>query len=48
MHTVFNPVAPYRYLLPNMYLSVVDISNPELCAYFNFSGFVKLITYHIN
>ena len=24
---VFNHVAPYRYLLPNMYLSVADITN---------------------
>ena len=24
---VFNPVAPYRYLLHNVYLSVIDISN---------------------
>ena len=27
-HPVFNPVAPYRYLLPNMYFSVADIANP--------------------
>ena len=27
---MFNPVAPYRYLLPNLYLSVVDITNPDL------------------
>ena len=26
------PVAPYRYLLPNLYLSVADIANPDLCA----------------
>ena len=24
------PVAPYRYLLPNLYLSVEDIANPDL------------------
>ena len=29
---MFNPVAPYRYLLPNLYLSVVDIENPDLFA----------------
>ena len=29
---MFNPVAPYRYLLPNLYLSVVDIANPDLLA----------------
>ena len=28
----FNPVAPYRYLLPNLYLSVADIANPDLFA----------------
>ena len=32
MHPVFNPVAPYRYLLPNLYLSVADIANPDLCV----------------
>ena len=32
MHPVFNHVAPYRYLLPNLYLSVVDIANPDLFA----------------
>ena len=25
---MFIPVAPYRYLLPNLYLSVADIANP--------------------
>ena len=29
---MFNPVAPYRYLLPNSYLSVADIANPDLFA----------------
>ena len=29
VHTVFNPVAPYGYLLPNMYLFIVDITNPD-------------------
>ena len=29
VHPVFNSVAPYRYLLPNMYLSVADIANPD-------------------
>ena len=29
---MFNPVAPYRYLLPNLYLSVADIANPDLFA----------------
>ena len=26
----FNPVVPYRYLLPNLYLSVAYIANPDL------------------
>ena len=30
--TVFNPVAPYRYLLATVYLSVTDIVNPDLFA----------------
>ena len=29
---MFNPVAPYRYLIPNMYLSVADIANLDLFA----------------
>ena len=29
---MFNPVAPYQYLLPNLYLSVADIANPDLFA----------------
>ena len=29
---LFNPVAPYRYLLPNLYLSVADIAHPDLFA----------------
>ena len=32
MHLVFNPVAPYRYLFPNLYLSVADVANPDLLA----------------
>ena len=27
---MFHPVSPYRYLLPNLYLSVADITNPDL------------------
>ena len=27
---MFNPVAPYRYLLPNLYFYVADIANPGL------------------
>ena len=27
---VFNPVAPYGYLLPTVYLFIADIANPDL------------------
>ena len=27
---MFNPVAPYGYLLPNVYLFMADIANPDL------------------
>ena len=26
---VFNPAGPYVYLLPNMYLFIADIANPD-------------------
>ena len=29
---MFNSVAPYRYLLTNLHLSVADIANPDLFA----------------
>ena len=29
VHPVFNPGAPYGYLLPNMYLFIADITNPD-------------------
>ena len=29
VHPVFNPVAPYGYRLPNMYLFMVDITKPD-------------------
>ena len=29
---MFNPVVPYRYLLPNLYLSVAYIANLDLFA----------------
>ena len=29
VHPAFNSVAPYGYLLPNMYLFIADITNPE-------------------
>ena len=29
VHPVFNPVAPYGYRLPNMYLFIADIANPD-------------------
>ena len=30
---VFNPVAPYRYMRPIMYLFMADIANPDLFVY---------------
>ena len=32
---MFIPVAPYRYLLPNLYLSAADIANPDLIIMYN-------------
>ena len=29
MHPVFNHVAPYGHLLPNLYLFIADIANPD-------------------
>ena len=29
VHPVFNPVAPYGHLLPNMYLFMADITSPD-------------------
>ena len=29
VHPVLTPVAPYGYLLPNMYLFIADITNPD-------------------
>ena len=29
-HPEFNPVAPYGYLLSDMYLFMADITNPDL------------------
>ena len=29
VHPVFNPVAPNEYRLPNMYLFIADITNPD-------------------
>ena len=29
VHPVFNPVAPYEYLLSDMYLFMADITNPD-------------------
>ena len=33
VHPVFNPVAPYRYLLSDMYLFMADITNPDFLVY---------------
>ena len=30
VHQLFNPVTPYGYLLPNMYLFIADIVNTDL------------------
>ena len=30
VHPVSNPVAPHGYLLPNVYVFMADIANPEL------------------
>ena len=30
VHPVFNPVAPYGYLLPTVHLFMADITNPDL------------------
>ena len=29
VHPVFNLVAPYVYLIPNMYLFIADIGSPD-------------------
>ena len=43
VHPVFNPVAPYGYLLPNVYLFMADIANPDLCVcVFVRPGFVSI------
>ena len=34
---MFNPVVPYEYMLPNMYLFIADITNPDS---FMFNGLV--------
>ena len=41
VHPVFNPIAPYGYLLPNMYLYMADIANPDLLFVFVGPGFVS-------
>ena len=32
VYPVFSPVTPYGYLLPNMYLIIADIANPDSCV----------------
>ena len=29
VHSVFNPVTPYGYLLPNMHLFIADSTDPD-------------------
>ena len=41
VHPVFNPVAHYGYLLPNMHLFIADIANPDLS---DVSG--RTVSYH--
>ena len=33
VHPVFNPVAPYGYLLSDMYLFMADITNPDFLVW---------------
>ena len=33
VHPVFNPIAPYGYLLSDMYLFMADITNPDFLVY---------------
>ena len=45
MHPVFNPVAPYRYLLPNLYLSCLRVVvGPGLVS--TSSAFMRSIASH--
>ena len=41
---MFNPVAPYGYLLLNMYLFIADITNPESFVYVVGPGLVSTST----
>ena len=41
VHSVFNPVAPYRYRFPTMYLYMAAIANPLVCVLFVGHGFVS-------
>ena len=43
MHPVFNPVAPYRYLLPTVYLFMADIENTDLYVVVG-PGFVSTLS----
>ena len=44
VHPVFNPVAPYGYLLPNMYLFIADITNPD--SYTTFCEIEEFTIFH--
>ena len=37
VHPVFNPVAPYGYLLSDMYLFMADITNPDCILFINYN-----------
>ena len=41
VHPVFNPVAPYGYMLSNMYLFIADITNPDSFVYVVGPGLVS-------
>ena len=43
---MFNHVTPYRYLLPNLYLSVADIANPDLLACGGRTWIIRSIASH--
>ena len=46
MHPLFNPIAPFRYLFPTVYLFMADIAKPDLfvcscrtCIYLDITRF---------
>ena len=45
VYLVFNPVAPYGYLLPNIYLFIADSTNPDSLFNVVGPGLYSLITF---